>query len=83
MALRKVGIVSVAGLVTTAYLLQTRNETLWKHVNMPVIRLLDAERAHRLSVRLAATGFVPKFETQKEDRDLLVRIRFLNIYLLV
>lgn len=72
MALRKIGIVSAAGLVTTAYLLQTKNEMLWKNVNMPIIRLIDPERAHRFSVRLASTGFVPKFETLQEDKDLLV-----------
>lgn len=59
-------------------LMKSRSETVWDSVTMPIIRQLDPEVAHRLSIRLASYGLVPSFPTQSEDQEVLVsRMRFI------
>lgn len=60
--------------VSSLLLMKSRSETVWDSVTMPIIRQLDPEIAHRLSIRLASYGLVPSFPTQSEDKELLVSI---------
>ena len=43
---------------------------------MPLIRILGAETAHELAVKVAAWELVPSFKTEEKDRDLLVSFSF-------
>lgn len=72
---------SVGGAATSAYLMHTRNEWCWTNINMPLIRILSAERAHELAVKVAAWELVPSFKTEEKDRDLLVIIFFKIVFL--
>lgn len=67
---------SVGGAATSAYLMHTKNEWCWANINMPLIRILSAERAHELAVKVAAWELVPSFKTEEKDRDLLVSFSF-------
>ena len=70
--------VSVGGVATSAYLMHTKNEWCWANINMPLIRILSAERAHELAVKVAAWELVPSFKTKEKDRDLLVILHLKN-----
>lgn len=62
------------GLCGATYVSTSRSEYIWEHFTMPVIRLLDAEQAHRLAVMLASfplKPLVPSFPTKTEDTALL------------
>ena len=80
MAFRVLGVAGVTGVASAAYLMHSKSEGVWNNVNMPIIRTLDAEKAHRLSVRLAGVGWVPSFKTLDEDKNLLVRKRKFCLY---
>jgi dihydroorotate dehydrogenase len=47
------------------------DDQFYKNVIMPVIKLLDAERAHILAVKLASYGLVPR--DREKDPEILVR----------
>lgn len=66
------GCVVSAGALSGFYLTKTQNEFIWSNLNMPLVRLLDAENAHKLAVKLASYGLVPSFQTLPGDKDLLV-----------
>jgi len=72
---RKLSVGAVGGLLgvtaSSLLLMKTKNETVWEKVTMPLIRLLDAEVAHRLSVILASRGLVPSFPTSAADKEVL------------
>ena len=70
--------VGSAGVISATYLMHSTSESMWENISMPFIRLLDAEQAHRLAVKTASWGFIPKFVTKNEDREILVSI--LKVY---
>ena len=81
---RKLAIGAVGSLLgvtaSSLVLMKSQSETLWESVTMPMIRLLDPEVAHRLSVRLASCGLVPSFATISEDKEILVSTKKLISY---
>ncbi|XP_065675921.1 dihydroorotate dehydrogenase (quinone), mitochondrial isoform X2 [Hydra vulgaris] len=65
-----VGSSAVSSLTLTSLCLTT-NESVWENISMPLIRMIDAERAHILAVKLASWKLVPKFKTLDADKSLL------------
>jgi len=65
------GCVVSTGALSGVLLSKSKNEHVWSNVNMPLIRLLDAEKAHKLAVQLASYGMVPSFATLAEDHEVL------------
>lgn len=56
-----------------AGLLTFGGETVYNYIIMPLTRLMDPEKAHRVAVRVASLGFVPTQRDTVEDRHILVR----------
>ena len=59
---------------SSVYLVKTRSESVWENISMPLIRMLDAETAHRMSIKLASKGLIPRFPTRDEDKEVLVSL---------
>ena len=63
-----------AGLVgVSCYCYFSGNPWFFQHVVMPVVRLMDPEKAHRTGVLLASKGLLPK--DRNKDPDILVSIK--------
>jgi len=82
MSLKALGAL-IGATASAGFLLKARSEGIWENVSMPMIRMLDAESAHRMSVRLASFGLVPRFPTAENDKDVLVSYGNLNVLYLI
>lgn len=71
-SLLKHGIIAVGctSVVFGGYFTVNGDESFYRNIIMPAVRLLDAERAHVMAVKLAAKGLIP--QDYSPDPDILV-----------